>query len=36
MKILGFSLMTLLWLLVFFWLGTKFPGALKGLPIVGK
>lgn len=36
MKILGFSLVTLLWLFFFFWLGTKFPNALRGIPVIGK
>lgn len=35
MRILGFSLISLLWLLFFFWLGTRFPGAFRGVPIVG-
>jgi len=35
MRILGFSLMSLLWLLFFFWLGTRFPNAFSRVPIIG-
>jgi len=34
-KIFGFSLVTLLLFFAFFWLGTKNPGALAKVPVVG-
>lgn len=34
MKIFGVSLMTLAFLAVAFWLGTKNPGALAKVPVV--
>lgn len=36
MRIFGFSAMTLLLIFLAFWLGTKNPGALAKLPILGK
>lgn len=36
MKILGFSLTSLLILLAFFWAGTKFPNTFGNIPILGK
>jgi hypothetical protein len=36
MKIFGFSLTTILVLMLFFWLGTRFPNAFGSLPVIGK
>jgi hypothetical protein len=36
MRIFGLSLTSILILVLFFWLGTKFPNAFGGLPILGK
>jgi hypothetical protein len=35
MRIFGFSLMTVFLFLLFFWLGTKNPGALARVPVIG-
>lgn len=36
MKIFGFSIMTVVLFLAFFWLGTKNPGALSGVPLLNR
>lgn len=36
MKIFGFSLVTILIVLAAFVIGTKYPNALKGLPVIGS
>lgn len=36
MKIFGFSLTTIFVLMLFFWVGTRFPNAFGSLPILGK
>jgi hypothetical protein len=36
MKIFGFSLTSLLVLLLFFWMGTRFPNTFGSLPILGR
>lgn len=36
MRIFGLSLTSILILVLFFWLGTKFSGAFGSLPILGK
>lgn len=35
MRIFGFSLVTVFFFFMFFFMGTKFPGALKSVPVIG-
>ena len=36
MKIFGFSITSIIVLMLFFWLGTRFPNAFGSLPLLGK
>ena len=36
MKIFGISLTSILILLLFFWMGTRFPNVFGSLPLLGK
>jgi hypothetical protein len=36
MRILGFSLSTLIIFFAIFWLGTKFPNSLSRVPVIGS
>jgi len=35
MKIFGISVSAIFIIVLFFWLGTKFPTAFRGIPVIG-